>query len=117
MQQLIYKSPLDSTGKLARFLHSIRNMNGAYVIRKKSNHEILYIGECHSSCLAKTVKRHFWNWKDEEGLKHFTCNPENVEIAIRYTPPNSAVSAQNNLIERLTPRENKYGYKKEDGPF
>jgi hypothetical protein len=92
-------------------------MSGAYVIRRLSDHSILYIGESHTGRIAKTIKRHFYNWKDSGGRKHFTCNPARVEVAIRLTPQSSAVPAQNNLIENLQPEKNRYGYKKEDVGF
>jgi hypothetical protein len=38
-----------------------------------------------------------------------------VEIAIRLTPPTTAVGAQDNLIRRLEPRDN--GYTPVEKPF
>lgn len=109
MEPLEYRDVLYGPRVFARWLNNLRNQSGAYVIRKKSNHEILYIGESHTGNLSKTIKRHFWKWKDEEGRKHFTCNPSNIEVAVRLTPPPAAVGAQNNLIRRLQPEKNVQG--------
>lgn len=110
MKPLLYRDVLrssnHSTKVFADWLNELRNGSGAYVIRKKSNHEILYVGESHSGRLAKTVKRHFYRWKDTEDRKHFTTDPAAVDVAVRLTPPDSAVGAQNNLIDRLKPTHN-----------
>jgi hypothetical protein len=106
MNPLDYRDPRGEGKRFARWLNDLRNMSGAYVIRSKTGHEVLYIGESHTGRLAATIKRHFHPWRDKTGREHFTCDPARVEVAVRVTPPGAAVGAQNNLIDRLKPREN-----------
>jgi len=106
MRDLVYRPPCDERGDFAKWLDELRNQTGAYVIRSKRTHEILYVGESHTGRLAKTIKRHFYPWRDDAERVHSTYARYAVEIAIRLTPPNSAVGAQNNLIHRLNPRDN-----------
>lgn len=107
-KELRYRSPLGgiSPNVFADWLNDLRARSGAYVIRKRVGHEVLYVGESHTGRLAKTIKRHFYRWKDDEERKHFTADPREVEVAVRLTPPNTAVAAQNNLIHRLDPKKN-----------
>jgi len=67
---------------------------------------ILYVGESHTGNLAKTIKRHFWDWQDDPERRHFTYHRQRVEVAVRLTPPNTARTAQDNLIRRTAPRDN-----------
>jgi hypothetical protein len=83
-------------------------MSGAYVIRSKRTKRALYAGESHSGNLAKTIKRHFWRWTDDPERKHHTYSRFDVEVAVRLTPPNAAIGAQDNLIRRLEPRDNEF---------
>lgn len=111
MKPLIYRDPLRSSNHSAKvfadWLNELRNQSGAYVIRDRRTHTVLYVGESHSGQLAKTVKRHFYKWKDSPDRKHFTINPGSVEVAVRLTPPNTATAAQDNLIRKLNPTENR----------
>lgn len=113
MKPLLYRAVLRDDGHgrkvFADWLNDLRNLSGAYVIRSKRSHETLYVGESHSGRLAKTIKRHFYRWKDAPERQHVTMDPAAVELAVRLTPPTSAVAAQNNLIARLAPRENVVG--------
>jgi len=115
MRDLIYKPISDAKGNFLDWLHELRNMSGAYVIRDKGTKQTLYCGESHSGNLAKTIKRHFWTWRDNPERKHHTYSRFRVEVAVRLTPPNSAVGAQDNLIRRLEPRDN--GYRPNENPF
>jgi hypothetical protein len=81
--------------------------SGAYVIRHAKTKECLYVGESHTGNLSKTLKRHFWTWNDTPDRKHAVYRASSVEVAIRITPPNSAVGAQNNLNLRLNPRDSR----------
>ncbi len=65
MRNLIYRPPCDTSGEIAEWLNALRNQSGAYVIRSRRSHEILYCGESHTGNLAKTLKRHFYAWKDD----------------------------------------------------
>jgi hypothetical protein len=109
MKELVYRDPLGGPKRFAKWLNELRNLSGAYVIRKKGSHEILYVGESHTGHMAKTIKRHFYKWDDDGNRKHFTVSPSSVEIAVRLTPPNAAVGTQNNLIRRLNPSQNTQG--------
>lgn len=115
MQPLNYRSPLGGKIRFADWLNALRNQSGAYVIRSARTHEVLYVGESHSGRLATTIKRHFHTWRDEPERRHYTYSPAHVEVAVRTCPPDAAVGAQNNLIERLQPRDNTNGFAAE--PF
>ena len=103
MKGLNYRPPADNQGNFLPWVHDLRNQSGAYVIRQ--GRTVVYVGESHSGNLAKTLKRHFWPWRDTEG-PHATYNRCKVTVGVRLTPPGAAIGAQNNLIERLKPRDN-----------
>jgi hypothetical protein len=113
MKPLTYRPPCDERGEFLPWLNALRNQSGVYVIRQRaglfSGPRCCYIGESHSSQLGKTIKRHFFAWRDDDVRKHHTYDRHRVEIAVRLTPPNTAVAAQNNLIARLLPRDNSNG--------
>lgn len=117
MKNLVYRSPFSSDGRTAAWLKRCKNLSGAYVIQNTRSKDALYIGESHTGRLMKTILRHFYTWDDDGGRKHFTCQKNSVLVAVRLTPPNSASGAQNNLIENLQPKKNRYGYVKEDVGF
>lgn len=116
MKGLNYRSPAGSSpGTFADWLRDLRNSSGAYVIRSAATHETFYCGESHTGRLAATIRRHFNTWRDTDERRHFTYSRHHVEIAVRITPPNSAVGAQNNLLRNLRPRDNSQG--NADEPF
>jgi hypothetical protein len=115
MRDLIYRPVCDAHGDFLDWLHSLRNRSGAYVIRFKDNRRTLYIGESHTGNLAKTIKRHFYPWRDDPERRHNVYDRHVVEVAARLTPPTTAVAAQDNLIRRLEPRDN--GYTPVEKPF
>jgi excinuclease UvrABC nuclease subunit len=117
MRGLYYRPPCSDSGDFLPWLHELRNQSGAYVIRNRGSGEILYVGESHSGSLAKTVKRHFWAWRDDPERKHNTYQRGRVEIAVRVCPPGAAVGAQDNLIRRLQPRDNGFVPVKDGNPF
>ena len=94
MKPLTYYPPCDARGEFLEWLHSLRNLSGAYVIRAKSNHRTLYVGESHTGNLSKTIKRHFYPWRDDPERRHNVYDRNAVEIAVRLTPPTTAVGAQ-----------------------
>jgi hypothetical protein len=107
MKALTYRRPVDAAGNIAQWLLDLRNQSGAYVIRSRRGRSILYVGESHTGRLAKTIKRHFYRWRDTPERKHHTYRPGDIEIAVRLTPPGAAaVGSQDNLILRLEPRDN-----------
>jgi hypothetical protein len=116
MVGLNYRPPCNEAGEFLPWLNELRNQSGAYVIRNRSSGEILYVGESHTGNLAKTLKRHFYSWRDEPERKHWTYQKGRVEIAVRVCPPGSAPGAQNKLIRRLNPRDNGNGWG-EKNPF
>lgn len=109
MKELVYRSPLGGPRRFAAWLNDLRASSGAYVIRDRKSGRVLYVGESHSGRLAATIKRHFHAWRDSTDRVHFTYGPALVEVAARVTPPPAAIGAQNNLIRRLSPRDNIVG--------
>ena len=107
MKQLNYRSPVGSEpGTFAQWLRDLRNLSGAYVIRSAETKDVFYVGESHTGRLYRTITRHFQSWDDTGDREHFTYSRHHVEVAVRLTPPNSAIGAQDNLIQRLKPRDN-----------
>jgi excinuclease UvrABC nuclease subunit len=117
MKDLNYRPVLGGTRVFAAWLLDLKNQSGAYVIRSNKTKEILYVGESHTSRLAATIRRHFHHWNDTPDRKHFTYSPHHVEVAVRLTPPPAALGAQNNLIQRMLPRDNTTGYGPAEKPF
>ncbi|MBI5387810.1 MAG: hypothetical protein HZA90_24375 [Verrucomicrobia bacterium] len=119
MRSLVYREVCDGRGEFLPWVNALRNQSGAYVIRKRaglfSGPQCLYVGESHTGNLAKTLKRHFYAWSDDAERRHQTYDRNAVEVAVRVTPPTSAVAAQDNLIRRLEPRDN--GYVPVEKPF
>ena len=115
MRDLNYRPPCDANGDFADWLNALRNQSGAYIIRHRRTRQTLYVGESHTGNLAKTLKRHFYAWRDDAERVHNTYDRHAVEVAIRLTPPPAAVGAQDNLIRRLEPRDN--GYMPVEKPF
>ena len=107
--------PSDLHGEFPQWLNDLRNLSGAYIIRDRRTREILYVGESHTGNLARTLKRHFYPWRDDPERRHNTYDRQAVEVAVRLTPPTTAVGAQDNLIRRLAPRDN--GYIPVEKPF
>jgi len=109
---LNYRSPVgDGPGTFAQWLRDLRNQSGAYVIRSKDTREVFYVGESHTGNLYKTITRHFHKWQDTRGwfaedFPHHNYSRHHVEVAIRRTPPKAAIGTQDNLIQRLGPRDN-----------
>jgi len=113
---LAYRA-IGESGEYPDFIRSIDGRSGSYVIRDKKNRQILYVGESHTGRLKKTLLRHFQRWKGKTAGN--TYKRHLVEVAIRLTPPTTALSAQNNLIKRLKPRDNEIGQpiSSDDNPF
>ena len=110
MKSLVYRPPF-ANGKPAAWINALGRSSGAYVIRSRGG-RTLYVGESHTGRLAKTLKRHFYRWRGKTAGN--TYDPGSVEVAVRVCPPSAATTAQNNLINRLGPRDNKQGV---DAPF
>lgn len=118
MKGLNYRSPVgDTPGTFAQWLRDLRNQSGAYIIRSAQTKEVLYVGESHTGNLAKTLGRHFHTWRDDPERQHFTYSRHHAEVAVRVTPPGSAAGAQDNLIQRLKPRDNSSCLRCEADPF
>jgi hypothetical protein len=114
VKDLTSRRPCDNNGDFLPWLHELRNQSGAYIIRERaglfSGVLCLYVGKSHTGSLAKTIKRHFYAWRDNSVCRHHTYDRRREEIAVRLTPPLSAVGAQNSLIIRLNPRDNCNGW-------
>lgn len=107
MKPLVYRAPADARGEFLPWVDELRNQSGAYIIRDAKSKRILYVGESHTGALAKSLKRHFWPWKDTRERQHHSYQRQRVEVAVRLTPPGPpAVGCQDNLILRLEPRDN-----------
>ena len=110
MKGLTYKTPVDAEGNFAPWLNALRNLSGVYVIRSRAGlftaPQCLYVGRSHTGRLAKTIKRHFYQWDDGGERVHQVYDRREVEIAVRLCPPNAAPGAEANLIRRLEPRDN-----------
>lgn len=115
MRSLIYKPICDARGNLLDWINELRNLSGAYVFRDKRTKQILYVGDSATGNLAKTIKRHLYPWRDDPVRKHHVYDRHGVELAVRLTPPTTAIAAQDNLIRRLKPRDN--GYVPVQNPF
>lgn len=100
---LVYRPPYINR-KPAPWLSDLGARSGVYVIRDASSRRVLYVGESHSGRLRKTLLRHFQAWSGRTAGP--TYSPDRVEVALRFTPPPSALAAQDNLICRLSPRDN-----------
>lgn len=100
-----YRHVSKSNGDFAEWLHDLRNLSGVYVIRSAAG--VLYVGESHSGALAKTIKRHFWPWKDDDERIHHTYQRGRCTVAVITCPPSAAVGLQNKLIAKLSPRDNR----------
>ncbi len=115
MRNLVYRELCDWRGEFLPWINALRSLSGAYVIRSKSTGQTLYVGESHTGSLAKTIKRHFYPWRDDPERRHNTYDRHGVEVAVRVAPAPSAAAAQNNLIRRLAPRDN--GFVPAENPF
>lgn len=103
--------------------------SGAYVVRRKSDREVLYVGMSETGQLWKTMTRHFHDWKSlpkhfwsadgtrlvrgKETFQH--ARPELLEAAIfvtstgkrtKHTPDRFARTLETDLISRYQPKVN-----------
>lgn len=96
------------------WMEVMRGQSGVYVIASAETGETLYVGESHSCRLFETCTRHFQVWKDPTGnggkehVWHRTYPRESCVVAFWIRKPRDAVTAQNSLIEILTPRDNAF---------
>ena len=109
MKGLVYRPPCDGQGRFQPWLNDLRNQSGAYVVRTRESGVVLYVGMSQGQ-LAKTIKRHFWDWKDSPDRPHRVYQRERVEVAVRLCPPAAAPGAERNLVRRLNPRDNGNGW-------
>jgi len=104
---MTYRDPRPG-GRFAPWLNQLRHRSGVYVFRSKLTGRVLYVGESHTGNLARTIKRHFWEWGDRTGRHHYTVGwlvP--VELAVRVLPAERAIEEQARLILRLEPVHNR----------
>jgi excinuclease UvrABC nuclease subunit len=117
MKPLVYRRPSESKGSFLPWVGTLKNQSGVYVIRSIQTKEVLYVGESHTGNLGKTLKRHFFEWRDDPERTHNTYDARRVEVAIRLCPQKSAQGAQDRLIRRLQPRDNGTMPEKVERPF
>jgi hypothetical protein len=110
-------------GELSPALRSeIENASGAYAIREKASHRVVYVGESSRGRMWKTMLRHFqapesFRKVRESGV--FATSPERYELAVWITskgkrprakdaaPDQAAMAAQATWIATLDPKRNK----------
>lgn len=90
--------------------------SGCYVIRRKSDKKVLYVGESHTGNLRKTLVRHFELWrrnkKNKEAVHDWsrhtgqTYERGDIEVAYLVVRRDTAQKVQFALIQRLSPRDN-----------
>lgn len=108
MTRLSYRKAEADDGKNPCWMLALKGKSGVYVIRRQSDHRVLYVGESHSGRLSDTLTRHFRRWHEAE-RPHFVYARRAVEVAVRVTSKTHAVASQNRLIKILKPRDNTNG--------
>ncbi len=110
---LHWRSPVAPNGRrgFADWLRALRvdtdhGLNGVYLIRDASTHEMLYIGESHTARLYETLTRHLYSWNGKGSGPSY--HPSLVEIAVivAETPLDEPVADQYALIQEHHPRDN-----------
>lgn len=108
------------------WLRRARGASGVYVIRERGG-EVVYVGQSSTGRLFETATRHFqrwtrWKsyWKEEYARPNrhdpgVTYARDEIEVAIKITPPADALDEESRLIRRLRPRDNILG-QPEPGP-
>lgn len=116
----------------------LRKARGAYVIRDKHSHQVLYVGSS-ANALYSTVTRHLQEWKRQKKFwsKQYARGPnhdpgttyprEAVEVAlVVLSHHEDQRELEADLIERLEPRDNlvanpdgesRYGSDADAAPF
>jgi hypothetical protein len=120
--------PLGDRGEpYPQWVRDLKEKSGAYIIRDRESHEIVYVGSSQGS-LYETLTRHFQQWRRFKGFWRgqyaeghdpgLTYDRNAVEVAVRITRRNDALDEESRLIQRLRPRDNILGQPAEEAvPF
>ena len=100
-----YRSPIDG-GRYAAWLRRLRGKSGVYVVRESWSGTVLYVGESHTGHLYKTITRHFQSWSGATAGTYY--HRDDVVVAVLELAANKARRKQDELIKRLSPRDNTY---------
>ena len=99
-----YRSISPTGSRWPQWLQNLKWKSGVYIIRRKRDHKVLYVGESHTGNLKRTLQRHFWPWRGATAGVFY--DPDACEVAVKVLPRNRAVKKQNELIHRLKPVDN-----------
>lgn len=112
---LVYHDLGADSARWPSWLRAFAKSCGAYVIRDKRTHHVLYVGSSRSR-LYDTVTRHFQQWKRRKnwwkgmhGAHHdpgMVYNRSHCEVAIRLVACGTELDEESRLIHRLHPRDN-----------
>lgn len=102
------------------WVRDLKGKSGVYLIRDAGSSRVAYVGESHTDRLYETLTRHFQRWRRKKGFwAGFFDRSENdpgvtydrgaVEVSVRVTPRNRALSVESALIARLKPTDNREG--------
>ena len=89
------------------WLKMLHGRSGVYVIRRRADKRVLYVGESHTARLYETLTRHFQTWGGPTSGPTYSLAA--VDVALRLCPSPAAVAAQDRLIRRLKPIDNTQG--------
>lgn len=124
--------PIGVSGAYPDWLRAVANVSGVYAILERyllGGWQIVYVGECHSNKLKKTVVRHFQAWSRAKSFwagqyreqtaadPGRTYNRAECEVAIQVCKAGRAVDLQNKWIRDMDPRDNIKGVPMEEVPF
>jgi hypothetical protein len=112
---LVYHDMGGDNARWPAWMTAFKRSSGAYVIRDKRSHRVLYVGSSHAR-LYDTVTRHFQQWKRKKnwwkGMHGAHHDPGMVyqrghcEVAIRLTSSGESRDEEARLIHKLSPRDN-----------
>lgn len=118
------RSPWRPVGKTGEaypdWLRALRSASGVYAIRVPGflrSHVVVYVGESHSGRLAKTIVRHFQEWRRGKGFwagmfSGSEADPgrsyprAECEVCFETCRASQAVERQRAWIAELGPRDN-----------
>jgi hypothetical protein len=108
MNALEFHSVVDPENRLrfARWVRALKERNGAYVIRDRDTHEILYVGESHRKRLRGTLTRHFQAWTGYQAGTLYSRHRVEVALYMLDGTPREVIDAQEELIRALGPADN-----------
>lgn len=117
MEPLRYRTVGGDTGdKYPAWIQALDGKSGVYVIKRKRDGKILYVGESHSHALKKTLIRHFQQWRRDKQNRHAvhdwhrhtgrTYDRDEVLVFALVTRKDQAQKIQYRLIQRLAPLHN-----------